>query len=65
MRHWSTFAAALRYYLLEGFLYVESKCWCCHLVQRTLVFPGSETIECLGCGRMTSKIETVIEAHGN
>ena len=62
-RSWPTFAAMLKYYLTEGFLYVESRCTDCGMTQRVLVFPESKVVECKNCSRMTSEVKTLID-HG-
>ena len=63
MANWSSPERLLRYYVLEGFLYVEGGCTECGHVQRTLVFPDAKVVECLKCGRMTSHIMREIEVH--
>ena len=56
MAHWPTFEALLRYYITEGFLYVESGCTRCGHVQRVLVFPDAKVVQCTMCRGMTSRI---------
>lgn len=63
-RDWPSTDAALRYYILEGFLYVESVCRACSHVQKTLVFPSARVVQCLNCNRMESLIVRDLDPNG-
>ena len=55
-RQWSSFEAAYKYYIAEGFEVGKAVCTHCGHEQRSVWFPGTKKIQCCNCKHITAKV---------